>query len=97
MREMLEAMRLARVLRRSASSVPNRGVVTNMASRPAMSGYLGGDSLEAGGPVVPAHDDRLARVDPDKGRRPSRRSVHVRGCHDRAHAGRVSLSTARSA
>jgi hypothetical protein len=88
--EVLEAVWLAGRLRTPASTVANHWVVPDMAGGATVGRHLGVHPLDMGPIAVPADDDRLTCVDPDEG-------AGWHGSHERAHAGRVSLSAARSA
>ena len=100
--QMLEAVRLAGGLRSPAAAVADPWVVPDVAGRPVMSRHLGVHPLDLSLVVLPANDDRLARIDPDESAdRHVIASCHPpprHACdHERDQAGRVSVSAARSA
>jgi hypothetical protein len=100
--EMLETVRLAGVLRAATATVTNARIVPDVTGGPVASGHVRVHSFESNPVALPADDDGLPRVDPDEGAgsRPvgSPRGVLARRrSHDRAQAGPVSASTARSA
>jgi hypothetical protein len=99
--EMLDPVRVDRRLR-SAAAVPDRGIVADVPRGANVGGHVGADVLDRDIAIVPAREDRLAGVDPDKGPRAwscvgrRREADHLAG-HERAHAGPASDSSARSA
>jgi len=99
--EVLQPVCLASILG-GAASVPNRGVVANVARGPVMRRNVRPEALQADLARVPVADDRLASVDPHQravggllGDRSG--SQATGGGHDRSHAGRSPRSAARSA
>ncbi len=99
--EVFETARLAGVRWAATATVANLRIVPDVAGGPVMSWYFRLHSFETSPVVLPADDDGLPRVDPHQGagsRLVSLHPVHAtcRG-HDRAHAGPLSASTARSA
>lgn len=95
---------LPRGLRGSATTVAGQRVVTDVAGRPTMCRHVRREALHGRAAIRPADDDGLSGVDPDEdaplpGVNPVRRVCRGRrrGRHERAQAGRVSLSAARSA
>lgn len=98
--EMLEAMRFAGGLCPPAAAAMADGrVMPNMSRRMAVGGHFRLDALNPGCAGPPVDDDRLLGIDPYDAHRPRDR-VPARGRwlgHDRAQAGRLLLSSARSA
>jgi hypothetical protein len=100
--EVFEAMWLAGRLRSAASTVANHRVVPDVAGRATVGGHLGVQPLDMGLIALPTDDDGLACIDPHKGA--GWHGIGSRGpepgdarAQERAHAGRESLSVARSA
>lgn len=100
--EMLEPVRLPGGLRLPAAAVAGQRIVADVAGRPTMRRHSRVEVIDGRTLVRPAHDDGLARVDPDEDRGAAGVGRHGRPGrgpfgHDFAQAGRVSLSAARSA
>jgi hypothetical protein len=64
--EVLQAMWLARGLRRSTSPVTDGRIVAEVPGGAVVSRHLGVNPLESRPVVLPADDDRLSCVDPNK-------------------------------
>lgn len=92
--QMFDPVRLAGGLRAAAASVTNGGIVPDVARGFVMSRHLRLDSFDPRPITQDADDAGLPRVDPDK--RAGSIVVRFPG-HERAHAGPVSASSARSA
>ena len=97
--EMLEPVRLAGRLRRASATMSNTRGVSNVACRPVVRRHVRPDVIESGRAIDAPDDDGLAGVDPDEGDARGFRGFrpHCLADHERAHAGRSSASTARSA
>jgi hypothetical protein len=88
----MQAMRLAGSLR--AAAVTDIRIVPDKAGGPMMSRHLRVHSFDPPSATLQADDDGLFRVDPDKR---AGACVGLIDCHDRAHAGPSSASSAKSA
>jgi hypothetical protein len=76
--QVLLTARLAGCLGSAATSVAERRIVADVARRLAVVRYVGLQFLDLGSILEPAHDDRLASVDPDQGAGARRLRCHQR-------------------
>ncbi len=100
--QVLQAARLAGVLRAAAAAVTDARIVAHVARAPTMGRHVGQGMLDHDPVIAPADDDRLTGVDPDQRARSRRRLLDRRlfagpRDHDCAHAGPESARAARSA
>jgi hypothetical protein len=92
--QVFDPVRLPGRLRAAAAAVTNGWIVSDMASRPVMRRHFRFHAFDTRPVALHPDDDGLLRVDPDK--RAASMAFRSRG-HERAHAGPLSASSARSA